>query len=304
VWEKAVPLIDGCRIANSPAAALHVAGTHAPNAPTQPRSACRDLYWLLAEANVSAEAVPVRYREGAMHGFLELQTLDGKKIAYGETYQTVRGSRVTSRLIFRFSDGSLYDDSTVFTQNGTFHLVRDHLIQKGPSFKEAVDATVDAATGRVTVRTWDKSGKQKSTTEDLALPADVANGLLFTIIKDLPSGGETTLSMVATSGKPRIVKLHIIPLGGQALSLGTIHEEATEYIIKIDIGGIAGAIAPIIGKQPADTHVWVVTRGAPVVIRNEGPLYAEGPVWRMQQARPALSTQVRARPRSKPAARD
>src|SRR5690242_14336805 len=33
------------------------------------------------------EPVTVRYREGEMHGFVELQTLEGKNIAYGETIQ-------------------------------------------------------------------------------------------------------------------------------------------------------------------------------------------------------------------------
>ncbi len=250
-----------------------------------------------------AEPVAVLYREGVTHAFLELQTLAGKKIAYGEMTQTVRGSRVTNHLVFRFSDGSLYDDSTVFTQNRTFRLVRDHLIQKGPSFKDATDATVDATTGEVTIRTRDKDGKEKVTTERMQLPDDVANGLLFTLVKDLPPDkGETTVSMVATSSKPRIVKVHILPQGKQGCSLGTIHELATEYVLKIDIGGIAGAVAPLIGKQPADTHVWVARRGAPSVVRNEGPLYAEGPVWRMQEARPTLAGSASARPAAKRAA--
>lgn len=71
----------------------------------------------------SAEPVRVRYTEGILHGFLELQTLDGKTIAYGEITQVVRESRVHSRLLFRFKDGSIYDDSTVFSQRGTFRLL-------------------------------------------------------------------------------------------------------------------------------------------------------------------------------------
>jgi hypothetical protein len=52
-----------------------------------------------------AEPIPVRYPQGSSHGFLVLKTLEGVSIAAGESTQTVRGDRVTSRLIFHFRDG-------------------------------------------------------------------------------------------------------------------------------------------------------------------------------------------------------
>src|ERR1700704_7132628 len=84
---------------------------------------------------VSADQVPVRHMEGLMHGFLALRTLDGKRLADGEMTQVAEGDRVTSRLIFRFKDGSVYDDTTTFSQRGAFRLLSDHLVQRGPSFK-------------------------------------------------------------------------------------------------------------------------------------------------------------------------
>src|SRR2546422_6871314 len=56
---------------------------------------------------LAAEQVPVRHMEGLMHGFLALRTLDGKRLADGEMTQIAEGDRVTSRLIFRFKDGSV-----------------------------------------------------------------------------------------------------------------------------------------------------------------------------------------------------
>src|SRR6266542_4779239 len=79
---------------------------------------------------VSADQVPVRHMEGLMHGFLALRTLDGKRLADGEMSQVAEGDRITSRLIFRFKDGSLYDDTTIFTQRGAFRLLSDHLVQR------------------------------------------------------------------------------------------------------------------------------------------------------------------------------
>jgi hypothetical protein len=75
-----------------------------------------------------------------MHGFLALRTLDGKRLADGEMTQVAEGGRVTSRLIFHFKDGSVYDDTTIFSQRGAFRLLSDHLVQRGPSFKQPMDS--------------------------------------------------------------------------------------------------------------------------------------------------------------------
>src|SRR5437667_3860758 len=82
---------------------------------------------------LTAEQVRVRHMEGLMHGFLALRTLDGRRLADGEMTQIAEGDRVTSRLIFRFKDGSVYDDTTIFSQQGAFRVLSDHLVQRGPS---------------------------------------------------------------------------------------------------------------------------------------------------------------------------
>jgi len=82
----------------------------------------RALFALSFAGTVLAHADPihVRYRQGSTHGFLTLQTVDGTSIATGEVTQTVRGDVVTSKLVFRFRDGSVDEDNTVFTQRGAF----------------------------------------------------------------------------------------------------------------------------------------------------------------------------------------
>ncbi|MCU1339336.1 MAG: hypothetical protein JWO19_4917 [Bryobacterales bacterium] len=236
-----------------------------------------------------AEPVVVRYTEGLTHGFLTLQTLDGKTIADGEMTQVARGDRVTSHLTYRFRDGSLYDDTVNFSQQGTFRVLTDHLIQKGPSFPQQTDTFVDASTGEVTVRYKDKDGAERVTTEKLDLKPDLANGLMLTIIKDIqPSVPQTSVSMVVATPKPRVVTLQISPQAEDPISVGKLEKNATHYVVKVKIGGIAGIVAPIIGKQPADTHVWIVDGGAPGFIQLEGPLFDGGPVWRTQLATPAV----------------
>jgi hypothetical protein len=244
---------------------------------------------LLSINTATAEPVSVKYAEGLMHGFLKLQTVEGKTLAWGETTQVARGDQVTSRLLFRFLDGSIYEETTVFSQRGTFRLVRDRLLQKGPAFKQPTDTTIDVATGQVTVRYNDKDGKEKVQAEHLDLPPDLSNGLMFTLLKDVsPNVPKTTVSMVATTPKPRLVKLVITPEGTDPFSVGKIRGKATHYVVKVEIGGITGAVAKLVGKQPPDTHVWIVEGDAPGFIKFEGPLEQSGPIWQIQMTLPAV----------------
>src|SRR5579859_3468605 len=71
---------------------------------------------LLKSGILPADQIPVRYTEGLTHGFLALRTLAGSTIAYGDMFEVARGGRVTLRLVFHFRDGSLHDETAVFSQ--------------------------------------------------------------------------------------------------------------------------------------------------------------------------------------------
>jgi len=58
--------------------------------------------------------------------------------------------------------------------------------------------------------------------------------------------------------------------------------KATVFRVKVEIGGIAGMIAPLLGKEPADSFVWVVNEGAPAFVRADEALYVGGPIWSIQ----------------------
>src|SRR5262245_13390775 len=97
------------------------------------------LIWFVSSlsfVSIGAGQVPVRYQEGIAHGFLTLRTMDGRLIAEGEIGQTAKDAVVTSRIIIHFKDGSLYDDTTTFSQRDSFRLLKDHVIQRGPAFKQ------------------------------------------------------------------------------------------------------------------------------------------------------------------------
>ena len=119
---------------------------------------------LLWTSAPSAEPVLVRHVEGLVHGFLSLRSPEGGVLANGDLIQDARGDRVTSRLVFHFKDGSLNDETAVFSQRGHFRLLSDHLVQKGPAFEQPLDMTIDTPTGHVTVRYKNDRGEEKSKT--------------------------------------------------------------------------------------------------------------------------------------------
>ena len=242
---------------------------------------------LIASAGLIAEQVAVRQTEGLVHGFLVLRDTAGTLLADGDLVQVARGDRVTSRLVFRFKDGSVRDETAVFSQRGHFRLISDHVVQKGPSFPQPLDLSIDCATGRVTVRYTDEDGEQKVADERMELPADLTNGILLTLLKNVAGNSPPALlSMVVTTPKPRLVRLAWSVAGEDSFVTGGAARKATHYIVKVKIGGVAGLIAPLVGKQPPDSHVWVLGGEAPAFVKSEGPMFPDGPIWRIELASP------------------
>jgi hypothetical protein len=148
---------------------------------------------------------------------------------------------------------------------------------------------IDAATGQVTSR--DKDGK--TTQEHLDLDPDIANGLPIILLLNLdPSAPPTKLSMVAPTAKPRLVHLLLAGESEDSLSIGGVRRKATNFRIKIELGGVTGLVAPIVGKQPSDTHVWVLGGEAPAFVREEGQFFEGGPIWRVELIAPVFVAQA------------
>jgi hypothetical protein len=234
-----------------------------------------------------AETIPVRQAEGAIHAFLVVQTLDGKTIAEGDLIETVKGATVKIQTSYHFHDGSLSDETSEFSQRGQFRLLSNHLVQKGPSFKQELERSIDASTGEVVVRYTDDKGKVKTESQHMDLPADLANGMFLVLMKNIdPVRPQTTVTVVAGEPKPRLVKVMITPEGKAPFLVGRSKREAIEFDLKPHIEGAAGVIAPLVGKQPADTHIWVFAGTPRAVLKSEGPMEPEGPVWRIQNVGP------------------
>ena len=94
-------------------------------------------------------------------------------------------------------------------------------------------------------------------------------------------------------GAVRIVKLSFSAEGTEPFSLAGANREATHYVAKVEIGGVAGVVAPLVGKQPPDQHIWIVGGEAPTLVKSETLSYMGGPVWRTEILSPAWPKSAR-----------
>ena len=83
------------------------------------------------------------------------------------------------------------------------------------------------------------------------------------------------------------MKLKVTTAGADRFSIAGSARRATHYRLKVEIGGVAGLIAPLVGKEPPDSHVWILEGEAPAFVRSEAPLFMGGPLVRTDLASPA-----------------
>lgn len=253
------------------------------------------LTWLvlIQVCPLASQSPRVRHVEGLIHGFAALRSEEGATVATGDISQVNNAGKVTSHLIFRFKDGSVHEETVIYSQSRSFRLLKYHLSQTGSIFRTPTDLSIDGTTGEIIVRYLTDEGKEKVETTHLKLPSDLANGLVPILIKNLTQNAPgITMSMIVTTPKPRLVKIDISPDGQESFYVGETSHKATKYVAKIKIGGVAGVVAPLVGKQPPDTHIWVLQGEAPTFLKSEGILFEGGPVWRLELVSPTWSKEA------------
>ena len=157
---------------------------------------------------VYAGPVAVRFPEGMTHGFLQVRSLAGEIIGQGEMIQALKeGDVVENQLVFRFKDGSLHDEKVAFSQQRVFTLISYRLVQRGPSFPEQLDISLDRGTAEYTVRSQaGENEKEEVLTGQLDLPQDVYNGMLIAMSKNLQKGVDETVSVLTFTQLPKSSK--------------------------------------------------------------------------------------------------
>jgi hypothetical protein len=236
-----------------------------------------------SSAPLGAATVATRYTEAPTHAFLVLSDTAGKALASGEIVQWQERNGLTNRLVFRFDDGSLYDETVRFTQRPILRLLSYHLVQHGPAFDKASDVTFDRS-GRYTASERSGDGKEDTKSGNVDVPADVYNGMTSTLLRNLPDGAGATAHLLAFTPSPSLVELTLAPEGTDAFWIGRQELTATRFVVTPRVVGVKGVLASVVGKQPAPLRFWLSKGRVPTFVRFQGPLYAGGPEWRIALA--------------------
>jgi hypothetical protein len=236
----------------------------------------------------AADPVPARLKQGTGHIFLLLLGEDGKTLAAGESIQTVKGFTVTTHTTFHFRDGSLDEETTVFEQRVNLRLLSDDHLQRGPAYPHPMEIRIEAAQGRVTVHDLESG---KTTSHQLKIPFDLANGIITQVLQNIPEdAAQTKVSYVLPTSKPRLGTLAISRAGEDTYMLGGERQTAKKLVIKVELGGVAGLIAPVIGKEPKSGTAWMAGGKVPMFIRIQTQFYEGGPLWTIEQTTPVWSS--------------
>jgi hypothetical protein len=236
----------------------------------------------------AADPVAVRFTEGVTRGFLVVTAVDGKPLGQGDIRQTAHPGRVASRMILRFRDGSLHDESVTFTQDKVFKLGQYQLVQKGPSFPEPVEISLETASGEYVVKAYPGDAKREKTYRGtLEVPADTYNGLLLTVLKNLPAGAGASVHYIAFTPKPYVIGLDLLPQGEEKVRVGVESRSVIRYELTPRLGVMLRVAATILGKTPARHQCWILSDPVPAFVGCEAPLANAGPPWRIGLTSPA-----------------
>jgi hypothetical protein len=239
---------------------------------------------LLWSASLHAAPVTVRLSEGNARGFLVLRSLEGAAIAHGELRQKPVGAAIESVLALSFKDGSVREETTTFTQKEVFRLEAYRLVQRGPSFPRQ-EISFDRKSGRYTALTQEKKAdEEKSASGPLEMPADLYNGMALVLLKNLEAGARASGQVAAFTPKPRLIKMEMGAEGEQRVSVGGQGKKVIRYLVNLEVGGLTGALASLVGKEPPDLRYWLVPGEVPAFVRFQGAMFLNGPVWRLEMA--------------------
>jgi hypothetical protein len=240
---------------------------------------------LIVALPAAAAPISVRFAEGATHGYLLLRDENGDRLADGEMIQKTHGNLVEGRLIFRFKDGSLHDERVSFTQKRVFSLQSYKLVQRGPSFPATIDVTMERKTGEYRVQSSQDGVGNTALNGRLELPDDVSNGMVVTLLRNLAAGSRETVHFIAFTPEPKVIELKLSPATKKTIHIGDLAKQVTQYVLEPQLNSVTMFFGKLLGKLPRafHYHFWLLTDDVPAFGGFEGPLYLNGPTWRIEQ---------------------
>jgi hypothetical protein len=99
------------------------------------------------------------------------------------------------------------------------------------------------------------------------------------------------LHFAAFLPRPIVLKSAMRPEGNDRYVVGGTPGRATRYLIELEIGGVKGIVADLLGKSPPEFRYWLTTGAVPGFVKFEGPMEAKGPRRRVELAAPSWPDQ-------------
>ena len=249
------------------------------------------LFLVAISRAIDAATVPVLFSEGVTRGFLVVHDVRGSIVAHGDLVQTVKDGEIDKRMTLNFKDGSILDEKVTYTQERGFALKTYRLTEKGPTFDADTEISLNRPTGAYRVSKRDhKGGQEKIDEGTIELPTDVYNGMLMTIVKDLPPGANHTVHFVAFTPQPRIIEIEFVPLAErEKVKIGELTRSAVHYVMKPKLGVWLKLFATVLRRVPPDLHAWILPDEIPTFVAFEGLVGTTDDVWRIEAISPRRS---------------
>src|SRR3989442_796443 len=106
--------------------------------------------------------------------------------------------------------------------------------------------------------------------------------------------------MLAFTTKSYRLETSLRSEGEDKFFVGDVARTATRYLVKMELRGLTGVVASILGKDPPQVRYWI-SGAAPAFVKFEGPMFLNGPPWRIELTGPRWERSVSA-PRAPAAA--
>lgn len=107
------------------------------------------------------------------------------------------------------------------------------------------------------------------------------------VVENMGSGDSSkTVSVIVATPKLLVAKLFISKSGEDNYSLDGSPGKAIRYEIKIQLTGVAGVVAPLVGLAPPNIQIWTATGQVPTFVKERGPIYRGSPIMTIQLASP------------------
>jgi hypothetical protein len=68
--------------------------------------------------------------------------------------------------------------------------------------------------------------------------------------------------------------------------VGDAVRTATRYLVTMEVGGLTGLVASVLGKDPPDSRFWISTGPVPAFLKFQGAIFMKGPTWRIELSAP------------------